>query len=58
MEYWKHPSQGRVQSFDGEFEKHPEKKEELESQGWFRIKGRDDWSAFKAKKSYKKKKKK
>jgi len=57
MEYWKHPSQGKIQSFDGEFEKHPEKKEELESQGWFRVKGRD-WSAFKAKKSYKKKKKK
>ena len=55
MEYWKHPSQGKVQSFDND--KHPEKVSELESQGWFKIKSRDDWSAFKAKRSYKKKKK-
>ena len=55
MEYWKHPSRGRVEIFEDN--KHPEKKESIKSQGWFRIKGRDDWSAFKAKRSYKKKKK-
>ena len=58
MEHWKHPSQGKVQSFDSDLEKHPEKREELERQGWFRVMGRDDWSAHKAKRSYKKKKKK
>tara|TARA_R100000808_G_C2144085_1_gene151859 strand:- start:1311 stop:1493 length:183 start_codon:yes stop_codon:yes gene_type:complete len=59
MEYWKHPSQGKIESFD---DKHPEKKEFLASQGWFRAKGKDDWSPFEekkpAKKSFKKKKKK
>ena len=58
MEHWKHPSQGKVQSFDSDLEKQPEKKEELERQGWFRVMGRDDWSAHKAKRSFKKKKKK
>ena len=60
MEYWKHPSQGKIESFDDD--KHPEKKEFLASQGWFRAKGKDDWSPFEekkpAKKSFKKKKKK
>jgi|TARA_Y100001938_G_scaffold135034_1_gene196210 hypothetical protein len=56
MEYWKHPSQGKIESFEDD--KHPEKKEQLQSLGWFKIKGRDDWSPFQAKKSFKKKKKK
>ena len=60
MEYWKHPSQGKIQSFDDD--NHPEKKESLKRQGWSRIKGRDDWAPFEekkpAKKSFKKKKKK
>jgi len=60
MEYWKHPSRGRVETFEDN--KHPEKKESLKSQGWSRVKGRDDWAPFEekkpAKKSFKKKKKK
>ena len=60
MEYWKHPSRGRVETFEDN--KHPEKKDFLKSQGWSRIKGRDDWAPFEeknpAKKSFKKKKKK
>ena len=60
MEYWKHPSRGRVETFEDN--KHPEKKESLKSQGWSRVKGRDDWAHFEekkpAKKSFKKKKKK
>ena len=56
MEYWKHPSQGKIESFEDD--KHPEKKEQLQSLGGFKIKGRDDWSPFQAKKSFKKKKKK
>ena len=59
MEYWKHPSQGRVQEV---VDKHSEKKKSLKSQGWSRIKGKDDWAPFEekkpAKKSFKKKKKK
>ena len=59
MEYWKHPSQGRVQEV---VDKHPEKKEFLKSQGWYRIKDKDNWASFEekkpAKKSFKKKKKK
>ena len=59
MEYWKHPSQGRVQEV---VDKHPEKKESLKSQGWYRIKDRNNWTPFEekkpAKKSFKKKKKK
>jgi|TARA_R100000750_G_scaffold48623_1_gene33477 hypothetical protein len=56
MQYYKHPSQGKVESFDDD--KHPEKKEFLERQGWFRINGRDDFSPFKEKKKAKKSKKK
>ena len=55
MEYCKHPSQGKIESFSDD--KHPEKKESLKRQGWFRIKGRGDWAPFQEKK-YKKKKKK
>ena len=51
MEYWKHPSQGRVQEV---VDKHPEKKDFLKSQGWSRIKGRDDWAPFEEKKQAKK----
>jgi len=53
MEYWKHPSQGKIESFSDD--KHPEKKESLKRQGWFRIKGRGDWAPFQEKK-YKKRK--
>jgi|TARA_R100000789_G_scaffold13601_1_gene17276 hypothetical protein len=57
MEFWKHPTQGKI--WTGDFKKHPEKKDEMISQGWERVKSRDDWSSFKkaVKKRIKKKKK-
>ena len=56
MEFWKHPTQGKI--WTGDFKKHPEKKDEMVSQGWERVKSRDDWSPFKAVKKRSKKKKK
>ena len=55
MEFWKHPTQGKI--WTGDFKKHPDQKERLEEQGWTRVKGREDWSPFKkpAKRKAKKK---
>ena len=54
LEYWKHPTQGRI--WTGDFKKHSEIKDQLLEQGWTRIKSRDNWNPFK--KSSKKKTKK
>lgn len=62
MQYWKRPNSGRVERFDDiELEKHPEKRFNLEDQGFERINGEDDFSPYKKsfiKKSKKSKKKK
>jgi hypothetical protein len=57
MEFWKHPTQGRI--WTGDFKKHSELKDQMISQGWERVKSRDDWSPFKkaVKKRIKKKRK-
>ena len=55
MEFWIHPTQGKI--WTGDSKKHPDQKERLEEQGWTRVKGREDWSPFKkpAKRKAKKK---
>jgi len=57
MQYWYSKKLARVERLENEvFDKHPEKLELLESQGFIRVNGEDDFSPYK--KSFKKKKKK
>jgi hypothetical protein len=57
MQYWYSKKLARVERLENEvFDKHPEKLESLESQGFIRVNGEDDFSPYK--KSFKKKKKK
>ena len=62
MQYWKKDNSGQIQRIeDIDLEKHPEKKFNLENQGYERIQGEDDFSPYKKsfmKKSKKSKKKK
>ena len=62
MQYWKKDNSGQIQRIeDIDLEKHPEKLEHLEENGWKRIMGEDDFSPYKKpifKKSKKSKKNK
>ena len=62
MQYWKEKKSGKIERIEDEvFKKHPEKLENLESDGYERIMGESDWSPYKqspAKKAVKKIKKK
>jgi hypothetical protein len=56
MQYWYSKKLARVERLENEvFDKHPEKLELLESQGFIRVKGEDDLSPFKKVKKKKKK---
>jgi|TARA_Y100000310_G_scaffold43969_1_gene40890 hypothetical protein len=46
--HWKHPNKGAV--WNGDPDKHTEKIEQLESQGWERVMGQEDHAPWKAKK--------
>ena len=60
MQYWKKENSGKVERFeDSDFEKHPEKLESLQRQGYVRVMSESDDSAYsKPKKRILKKKKK
>jgi len=60
MQYWKNFNNGKLERIESEnFEKHPEKLESLESQGYTRITSESDDSPYsKPKKRILKKKKK
>ena len=58
MEYWKKPNSGKVERIEN-FEKHPEKLEQLKSKGYIRVQSETDDMAYSEpkKKLFKKKKK-
>ena len=60
MQYWKNFNNGKVERLENEsLAEHPEKLQELESQGYVRVKSESDDSLYSKpkKKRYKKKKK-
>ena len=57
MQYWKKHNSGQVQRLeDSDLDKHPEKLEHLEVNGWKRVMGQEDHSPYKQSKKSKKKK--